>query len=438
MFDPAPNLQSFEKNSSLEGLRGIACLSVFLCHFLFSLFPAVTQGLAVDTVIPPKYAWETIASMPMFTVFYGGNFGVAIFFVISGFVLTNRFFKTNDVRYLQRGAAKRYIRLGLPVFASIMIAWFLLTFDLMFTQQAPEIGSAGWPMEFYRDPVSFVAAVKDGAYGASLFGSDMLNKPLWTIQVEILGSMILFATYAMCGTRQPVFNFGFFVVALLIIFPESVIQLHCLTIYAGSLLNYVRWQEIRSAAVSVGLALTGVVLGAYDYSAWFSFLRMVPLPTMASPIVDLSQLDRYVYNAIGAICLVSAVLSSPRLAKGLSKPIFVWLGRMSFSLYLLHWPLICSLSFGSMYFLVRQSGFEYGLAALTTFGVTFVVALGASWIFERYIDVPSQILASRFARLVLDDRPASCQTAQHRNGQASHISSPRTVVSQIKDPQIDD
>lgn len=143
-------------------------------------------------------------------------------------------------------------------------------------------------------------------------------------------------------------------------------------------------------------------------------------------------------EVINAVCVVATRLPSSRLAKGPYEHTSVWLGRMLFPPYPLHWHLICSLSFGSMYFLVQQSGFEYGLAALTTFGVTFVVALGASWIFERYIDVPSQKLASRVARLVLDERPASCQTAQHRNGQALHILLPRTVVSQIKDPQIDD
>ena len=399
------------KDLSLEGLRGIACFTVFLCHYLFAFFPALTQGFSPDTEIPAKYSWESIVATPFFTVFFNGSFGVAIFFAISGYVLTRHFFVTQDVRYLQRGAAKRYIRLGVPVFTSVMLAWALFAAGLTYTQRAPEIGSAGWPMTFYRDPVLILSALKDGLYGVSLFGSTMLNSPLWTIQIELLGSMMLFATYAMFGTRRPIFNLVFFCVFLIVMFPDSAIQLHCMTIYVGSLLNYVRWSAIGTPVLAVGLGLTGMVLGAYDHSSWFAFLHSIPLPLLPAPAVDLSDLDRYYYNAIGAICLVAAVLAWPALARVVSRPVFVWLGRVSFSLYLLHWPVICSLSFGLMYLLVPLSGWHYGLAALMIFALTTPVALSLSWLFERFVDSPSQRLASRFAQHILANPAPKTQTA---------------------------
>lgn len=400
----AASASQTSKDLSLEGLRGIACFSVFLCHFLFSVFPALAQGFSPDVEIPAKYGWESIASTPFFTVFYNGSFGVAIFFVMSGYVLTGRFFQTGNVRYLQRGAAKRYIRLGIPVFVSVLFGWVLLTSGLTFTQKAPEIGSAGWPMAVYKDPVSFLTALKDGLYGASLFGSTILNSPLWTIQVELLGSIMLFATYAMFATHRMAFNLLFFVVFLMLMFPSSTVQLHCMTLFAGSCLNYIPWNKVKKPMLSAALLGVGLVLGAYDLSNWYDFLRAVPMPTPPAPIVDLAAVDRYVYTAIGAVFVVAAVLSSPLLKAFLSRPFFVWLGRISFALYLLHWPVICCVSFGLMYYLVPLSGWEYGFAALFTFVVTTAVALPLSALFERWVDRPAQSLANVFAAHVLSDK----------------------------------
>ncbi|MGR9155147.1 acyltransferase family protein [Rhizobium leguminosarum] len=390
-----------DKNLALEGLRGIACLSVFLCHFLFSFFPYLTSNFSPNSQLPPAFAWESVASLPIATVFFSGNFGVAIFFAMSGFLLTNRYFQSGDKQALSYGAAKRYLRLGLPAAASIMIAWTLATLGWMFTQKAAVIEAAGWPMAFYKEPTTFWRALADAVYGAAVFGRTELNSPLWTIQIELIGSLLLFATYAFFGVRYFLVNLAFFVGAVLVMFPNSQAQIHCLTIFAGSLLNYVRFERSRSPPISAALIGVGFVLGAYDYSLWFDWMRIVPIPTLGTPVVDLAQYDRYVFNAFGAILVVAGLLSSERVSALFSSNILAYLGRLSFSIYLLHWPITCSLAFGMMYAFKVRLGWDYQVAALVTFCTSLIATLGAAWLFERYVDSPSQKLAGHFAKEVL-------------------------------------
>lgn len=415
-----------DKNLALEGLRGVACLSVFMCHFLFSFFPYLTSNFSPSSQLPRSFSWEGVASLPIATVFFNGNFGVAIFFVMSGFVLTNRYFQSNDQQVLTYSAAKRYLRLGLPTAASILFAWTLLAVGWMFTHKAAVIEGAGWPMAFYKEPVSFWRALADAAYGAAVFGRAELNSPLWTIQVELIGSLLLFATYAFFGVRYSLVNLAFFVGALLVMFPNSQAQIHCLTIFAGSLLNYPRFERRRIPLISAALIAIGVVLGAYDYSFWFDWIRIIPIPALGSPVVDLAQYDRYFFNAIGAFFVVFGLLSSERVSALFSSDMFASLGRLSFSIYLLHWPIICSLAFGMMYALKVELGWDYQVAALLTFCVSLIVTLCASWLFEKYVDRPSQKLAGHFAKEVLV--PARFSTAHPQQ---------KTAVATVPKDEVD-
>ena len=49
-------------------------------------------------------------------------------------------------------------------------------------------------------------------------------------------------------------------------------------------------------------------------------------------------------NFFIAFLLVSSVFISDVMQRFLSRNVFLWLGTISFSLYLIHWPLICSYS----------------------------------------------------------------------------------------------
>src|SRR5580693_9067482 len=90
----------------LEGLRGIAAMQVVLLHFVTGFLP--------DTA---EHAW------PPLRVLFDGHTAVYVFFLISGTVLTPSFARGGA---WPRQAAKRLVRLGIPVAAAATIALALL------------------------------------------------------------------------------------------------------------------------------------------------------------------------------------------------------------------------------------------------------------------------------------------------------------------------
>ena len=90
----------------LEGLRGIAAIQVVLFHFVAAFLPVTAEHAA-----------------PPFHILWDGHTAVYVFFLISGVVLTPSFARGGA---WPRQAAKRLVRLGIPVAAAAVVALALI------------------------------------------------------------------------------------------------------------------------------------------------------------------------------------------------------------------------------------------------------------------------------------------------------------------------
>ena len=100
----SPTLYSNVINRFCDRFR-LAALAVFSCHFLYVFFPYLARGRTVDqSGFVPLWHWETWFARAPFTLLYNGDFAVAVFFVLSGYVLTRKFWNNGDVTSLTAGA----------------------------------------------------------------------------------------------------------------------------------------------------------------------------------------------------------------------------------------------------------------------------------------------------------------------------------------------
>ena len=82
--------------------------------------------------------------------------------------------------------------------------------------------------------------------------------------------------------------------------------------------------------------------------------------------------------------VVAAVVLLEPLQKIFGLPVFVKLGNISYSLYLVHFPVIATLGCGL--FELMYGRMSYHLAVALVFAVTTVVTLGVSVVFKNYIE----------------------------------------------------
>jgi peptidoglycan/LPS O-acetylase OafA/YrhL len=326
------------KDASLEFLRGAAALVVLNWHILCAFAPSAAGE---------EEAAQSLKTSLAFIAFNGGS-AVYLFFVLSSYVLVKRYFQSREAQDLRLGAIKRLPRLAGPVFVVVLSSCVIFKLDLYFFEDAAAVTHSEWLGRFgnaskvlSRETASFSDAFLQGAWRTFIYGDRYYDSSLWTMVIEFWGSMLTFALAPIVFFFQGRWALlSWFCIATGVLLAVQVSVFFCA--FPASLLLYPllamgfrpnRW--VRGAMVMVSLALLGYAGDAVGIYRPFALLE-----TAVSDDVGLRQ----ACVAIPAsIMLVYAVLSMDEPPSWLSSKAARFLGDLSFPLYLVHVPVICSL-----------------------------------------------------------------------------------------------
>lgn len=378
---PAPGEQSRRRYRSLDGVRGIAAFVVLICH-AFLVTPALAQAY-VDPNVMERWSPSWWASFSPLHLAWAGTEAVYLFFVLSGFVLTLPFARSGGgwAGYY----SKRFLRLYLPVWGAFALAFLWLN---LFPREFPPEASL-WLQ-------SHVPVLPPEAIRMDLLlykGPGLSNSALWSLRFEVLFSLFL-PLFILGGRYLPKLNLLKAVVLLGAIFAFADTGLTArffLPMFGlGTLMAF---ERDRLAALAEGIK------GARGGGALWCGLAIVALLllnsywTVRGLTTDPATLETWVPLSRGLIavgaCLTIFVAVESR-AGWLEKPLLQWLGKRSFSLYLVHEPIVVSVAvlFG-------------GTPALPlTLAVAVPVSLLVAEVFYRLVERPSQRLGRTLERRI--------------------------------------
>jgi len=378
---------------ALEGLRGVAAVIVVIFHALLIFFPSFYYGPAFNVEGLHTFSFEDNLYGNPLNVFLSGPFAVAIFFVISGFVLTVGFFQTNDQMIIKKLAMKRYIRLALPALASILIVACVLAIGLgTLKLDVQAITQSIWLERIWLIVPNLGEALYQGLVGIFTVGDVSYNPVLWTMQYEFVGSFIVFIVAILF--RQSKFRW--------IIYLALIVGLYN-TWYLGFILGMILADLYvlgyfpftrRKKPLMVLVLFAGLLLGSYidgvSDGTFYSFLKVSWLGDIQSLVF---------YFSVGAALVTVAVLTMPKVSKFFESKIISGLGKYTFSLYLMH--MVVLFTVGAGFFLLFNSIAGYTTAAVLTIIATLPVVALVTYLFEKYIDAPSIKLSGVFANWML-------------------------------------
>lgn len=382
-----------QKLEYLNGLRGLAALIVVLHHFAYSFLVFSTKGIA-----PIHYEFERWVYATPLQLLVAGNFAVCIFFVLSGFVLSYAFFSTGQTRVVRSAAVKRYFRLMPPVLASVVISWLLLTLGWHAHHQAAAISGAPWLDNFWPRAVSIGEALYYGAYGILLGGASpgLLNNALWTMRVELLGSMLVFATLAIVGRlRWRWLAYA----ALMVATWQTYYVAFVIGIVLCDLASQPRKRPSLPWPVGAALGALGLWLGAAPIPG----PEATPYDSLPGVSADPQQAFIFMH-IIGAAMVLVTLVGSPLAQRFFGSRPLSYLGKISFSIYLLHVLVLGSV--GSYIFVTVYPVHGYATALAWAGTGYLVVCLLAADIFTRYVDGPTIRFASWLGRKIVAPKPA--------------------------------
>jgi peptidoglycan/LPS O-acetylase OafA/YrhL len=357
-------------------LRGLAALMVALSHFVLAFQPALLGGGPAVS----HFAGSVAISHTAAIVLFNPELGVAVFFVLSGYVLAASAARSRAS--LARLVLRRWLRLALPVLGTSLLIWPLAEWHLFRSVEVAGLARSDWLAGNYAwlafESNDLARLVWQSLVDLFARGAHFYNAALWTMPVEFRGSVGLFAMAAMlrwvpgAGSqrqrRRAWLALAMSVGTLGLVWKSAYFGFPCgVALFAAE-----RLLPPRRDRPGVGLVLlaTGLVLGGTPYLVDLAFdgpyarLFLALAPFMDNPVLFLHR--------VAAVCLVASAMIYPPLRALLVTQMAQYLGRISFMLYLVHVPIICSLCAALCLWLTPVIGYNHAVA------VVFVAFINAS------------------------------------------------------------
>lgn len=399
------------RTAYLNGLRGVASLLVFIRHFILPWYSAVDYGFHQT----PETT--SILRLPIIRALYSGP-NVPIFLVVSGYVISLK-----PLTYLHQGnqhlaweslassTLRRGFRmLGPPLFTSfvVMILIRLNMFDFPY---------ATMPGHIPTHPERASSLLMQLNDWAAFLHQDLLNPwkwstgkfvygpHLWTVPLQFRCSMVLFLCLVAFGrvrSKLRLFSapllvfvcflsgrwdvalslYGMFLADLDVSLRGKGVQ---------NLLGKGERLPMRRRYWNIKTLTTGACLMIGLYFASFP-RHSGPRATFGYGWTHWITADYHYWHALSAIFLTLFLGQCTTAQKIFSGQFTQYLGRRSFSLYIVHEPLLHVFGFRVVSIFWRMTdqntklGYNCGVAFALI--VTLAILLWISDIFQRVIDEP--------------------------------------------------
>jgi len=349
--------------TSLDGLRGVAAVVVVLHHTALIARPELSST-----------TWSWLSQSPLKLTFAGTEW-VLVFFVLSGLVVALPAMRPGFswVRYYPT----RLLRIMLPVAGALVLAAALI---LLLPRDPSTMPEGSWMRNGQATEITLGSFLRELSLMPASYD---INNVLWSLRWELFFSLLLpvFVLVAVLAARRPVAIAAIAAVAAGATVAGRVLDIDMLVYYPvfllGALLaTRLEWlrEVARGPRVRPLLPVVAVLAGAMLVGSW-----------LARPVVPGDSLLGHVLwglAGIGATLIVALAVAWPALDRTLDRPSVQWLGAVSFSLYLVHVPVLATVGY-----LVGSE--RWWLTALIGIPLSVVVAA----VFRRVVEAPSHRLA---------------------------------------------
>lgn len=388
--------------ASLDGLRGYASFGVFQLHFTDTFCQMHNRGFGFDQ--NNRY----LIQLPFIHFLWTAPALVACFFVISGYVLSYKPLKLIRAQsgepFLQTMSSaifRRGIRLYLPTIFATFVACLLVRMGAfnyshwVFVQGGYLASGEDTPpiMATFGEQFAHWWSDINGMIYPFHWGSASTpyDPHLWTIPTEFQGSMLLFFVTIGVWNVRAALRLTF--VGALVLYCGYYGQNDILLFFGGMFLAEIdlilreeegrvkRYRYFWLALFNVGLYLAGMtswdpeITPGYETIMW-----LVP--------------NSYRWHTLGCFMLVWSVRNSDDIQIVFTNRFAQYLGKISYSLYIVHGNVRRTLTYSMMPTLLaltngKESKFGFAITILVSIMFTYPLTFFLADLFWRAVDIPS-------------------------------------------------
>lgn len=360
----------------LDSLKYIFCLMIFWAHLAGVFWTLCDPRPALRPELERLFTYPLSVLLDSSLALYG-------FCILSGYLAS---FKRTRAQHLLPQLLARYLRFVVPFFFINLVA-FILYYTVGYpTAEASALLHNAWLATYYTHAPTIPELLR-----ATVTLDGDLNGPLWMMKYILLGTCII---YLYNAVEQKL--------------PFRLFQFTCLAVFVYSFFHLPEPNFFH-----VHLVLMGLILRKLDdaLKAWLTqhekdghpLLRFFLLLVLLPIALDAGGLQRVLYPFFRAHCpaiapvfiwnaywvmlfsfsLIVGVMNCPPLQRALEWAPLKRVAPMNFAVYLVHFPLIASLSLHLYLRLVNRISYSKVFVILTV--VSFAALFLTSWLYEQSI-----------------------------------------------------
>ncbi len=388
----------------LDSIRGIAAFIVVIHHCF------ITRAVYSDFFFTH---WQTPATGRVSWIFlytparlvWSGYEAVTLFYILSGLVLALPWVEGRGLAY-KDFAIRRMCRLYIPYVVAIAVAGVL---NVAFLRHAFVSGASKWVNEMtWTHPVTLSVIIDHLAligHHATING--VTHTLIWEIRVSLIFPLLILPImrWGVRGALGLLSLLIALIVGMQLLYGDMGAMGDLLISAKNqSLLNRaafeVQWTAYYSCFFVFG-SLIAARLGEIRlffarFGSWLSFVLLISGLLIFQGHWSRWHAVQELMVAVGSILILAASLSPGAIETMLLKRAPRYLGRISFSLYLVHVPLILALT------ILTHNSLPLPVLIAIVVPVSLLLAAG----FDRLVTVPSAALGYRMAQASRNARVA--------------------------------
>ena len=359
------------RRHSLDGLRAAAAISVAFYHGI----------LHFDTSLIERVLYRPILSVEggefgtkLLLIVFNGESSIIIFFVLSGFVLQGALTRMSG-RTTAATVAVFTLQRIIRIYPALVVCVALL---LALSLAAQRAGFGRFPAFSWGQ-----AAENAVLYAPSIHG------PSWSVQVEVFCIPFLLAAEVL---RR---RYGLLGLSCLVVYALIAIEYPVLVFRLPALWPYLFMFILGMLAASPAAAF--MVRGLHPAAVWVA----IPMFLAARHVTSRAAISGLIAQGLAAALLVGCIAyRDDAVTRALSARAMVFLGRISYSFYLLN-VIALYLMWAVIETWVAEPGYHAVLWGLLSATASVALTIPAAAISERLVERPG----IRIGHLLLRDRP---------------------------------
>jgi len=290
----------------LDSVRGIAAMMVVIYHYI-------------------GWRWADNLNTKIAEIFFNGSDAVSFFFVLSGFVLSYKYFQTDKEIDIKEYVVKRFLRIYPAFFVTVLMMYF-----------------------YYHRHDLGLNTIKDIFYTNSqqLWQELYLVKskhdfyiPGWTLGVEMVMSLLL--PFFIIAARKNI-KYIYALIPMTLYIGAGHLSMFTMHFCLGILLAYF-YPQIQSFDFKKSKIYSFRWLLFIIVFAMYSIRHIDRIHTLGNKffaVLGFWGIDLFHITGIASFIILLFIINNQYIQKLLQLKPLLFLGKISYSIYLMHWIVV--------------------------------------------------------------------------------------------------